>query len=333
MSAPSKSKPTSSKSKTSSDIPVVNVFDEEVKETTPSPRRSVVVEIEDVPPQAPEQPVVDQPQTLPTPTEISVEHPVDSTAPVVNEPEVSFAPPLEAPAAPVAPAPEVVQPTEPALPSFFEHDLKGDGVVAPTASAPSVSFDLPQTPQDSPATPGVVPQAMVGEIHEINEGGNAKKIIGIVLMLIALVLLGIGAFVVYSKTMSGTTEPTPTPISQPTATPTPVPTATPQASDSASLVATNSAEFVALKKKFKVDVLNGTKVAGLASKQAALVKKEGYTTGTVGNGDEEKAGTITVPATATALAKDLQRILSDFTFTITEDAKATSIVVTLGEPN
>lgn len=333
MSAPSKSKPTSSKSK-ASDIPVVNVFDEEVKDTAPAPRRSVVVEIEDVPPQAPEQPVTEQPQTLPTPTEITVEPTVDgSTAPAAKEPEVSFAPPLEAPAAPVAPAPETVQPSEPALPSFFEHDLKGEGVVAPAASAPTVSFDLPQTPQAAPANPGVVPQAVVGEIHEINEGGNSKKIIGIILILIAVVLLGIGAFVVYSKTQTATPEPTPTPISQPTATPTPLPSATPQASDSASLVATNSAEFVALKKKYKVDVLNGTKVAGLASKQAALIKKEGYTTGTVGNGDEEKAGTITVPTAAAALAKDLERILSDFTFTVTEDAKATGIVVTLGEPN
>ncbi len=331
MSAPSKSKPTSSKSKTSSDIPVVNVFDEEVKETTPAPRRSVVVEIEDVPPQAPEQPVAAQPQTLPTPTEISVD-PAHDTTVATAEPEVSFAPPLEAPAAPSAPVPDVVQPNEPALPSFFEHDLKGE-VAAPAAQAPSVSFDLPQASSEGSMNSGVVPQAVVGEIHEINDGGNSKKIIGIILMLIAVVLLGVGAFVVYSKTQSSSNEPAPTPMIQPTATPTPVPSATPQASDSASLVATNSAEFIALKKKYKVDVLNGTKVAGLASKQAALVKKEGYTTGTVGNGDEEKAGTITVPATAAALAKDLQRILADFTFTITEDTKATSITVTLGEPN
>lgn len=333
MSAPTKSKPTSSKSKSASDIPVVNVFDEEAKESAPSPRRSVVVEIEDVPPQAPEQPVPVQPQTLPTPTEISVEPTVDTTQTAATEPEVSFAPPLEAPAAPSVPEPELVQPNEPALPSFFEHDLKGEGVVAPVAQAPSVSFDLPQTPQAAPSNNGVVSQAVVGEIHELNEGGNSKKIIGIILILIAIVLLGVGAFVVYSKTQSATNEPEPTPISQPTATPTPVPSATPQASDSASLVATNSAEFAALKKKYKVDVLNGTKVAGLASKQAALVKKEGYTTGTVGNGDEEKAGTISVPTAAAALAKDLKRILSDFTFTVTEDAKATSIVVTLGEPN
>ena len=68
-----------------------------------------------------------------------------------------------------------------------------------------------------------------------------------------------------------------------------------------------------------------------AAKEAAVLKAAGFTTGTVGNGKPENAGTIVVAPTYKGLVSEIQTLLKDFTFTVKEDAKMTTIQVTLGE--
>ncbi len=370
--SPTKSKSHPSPRKPSAQIPVVNVFDEDPQTpqaVTPA-RKPIVVEIEDVPPAEPQLPppmeVSVEPQSQ-APMEAPVQPPVQPMpqvqyAPVAQPQEVVQAAPViqqDLPQAPQVQVPTYQPPAqsnvaqvggEPVLPSFFEHDLKGTAAPAqPEFQAPTVESTPQPFAQPQPVTPfqpqaladggvppmdGALPQAVIGEINEASGGDDKRKLIGIVLIVVALIVLLAGILVVYAKKLSSpTVVPTPTPmLTQPTMAPTPVPTATPVASGSGSLVATDSAEFADMKKKIKVDVLNGTKISGLASKQAALLKAAGYTTGRVGNGDAEAAGTIVVPTGHTPIAKDIQNILKDMTFTVTEDKKATAVVVTLGEP-
>lgn len=339
-------------------VPIVNVFDEDQSAASMQPaRRPVVVEIEDIPTQM-QQPM---PPTMSAPAEPTVTNafPADaSPARAVWQPQPEIT--MSAPTAPMAPVPPampeipmqapapvapVMQPTmetnvmpvqgmtaEPMLPSFFEHDLKG-------ASAPV----MPQSPmQAAPVMPSVqpvpnmfadasatIPQAIVGEIDEAAGSGSNKKIIGIVLMVLAVLILAIGGLFLYARNLFGPTSvPTPTPEVVATPRPTPAVTPTPAATASATPSASESA---ALKKKIKVDVLNGTKTPGLAAKQAALIKAAGFVTGTVGNGKADEAGTIVLAPEYKGLATEIKATLKDFTFTVSEDAKATSIKVTLGE--
>jgi hypothetical protein len=321
-------------------VPIVNVFDEDEKQPQSDlqpAHRPVVVEIEDVPHEAVQPPSAPAPQVSVADANVQPvyqEQNVVPPAPVLppQQPEASTtvstapqAPQVEYASAPMA--------AEPALPSFFEQDLKAD--VAPAtpaipAAQPMPQSGMPSTQPVSPVQSGVPAQAFVGEINEAAEGGgNTKKLIGIILVVLAIIVLAIGGLFLYAKNLFA-------PVELPKATPRPLPTVRPVATPAASPVASDSGKVASvsaeMKKKVKVDVLNGTKVAGLASKEAAIIKKAGYTTGTVGNGKPENAGTIVVSPTYKAVAVDIQKILADFTFTVKEDEKMTSVQVTLGEP-
>lgn len=341
MSAPTpKHKPAPTKSK-HLDVSIANVFDESSDDHQPA-RRPLVVEIESTPPaatpyMAPSAPQVNAAvETQPTPSSV----PQSFVEPTLTPP--AFRQPSMVPPAPIAQEyrptpvqapPHSVEPmqTDPVLPSFFEQDLKGS--VPEHATSPvSVAAPVVQAPPTPQPFVGIPAQAVVGEIAEESSGGNAKKWVGIALIIVAIILLSIGLLALYAKRlMTPVSVPSPTPLSQPTARPTLFPSTTPAATASAK-PATASGTLKELKAKYKVDVLNGTKVAGLASKQASLVKTAGYTTGTVGNGKPESAGTIVVPTGATAMGTDLQTVLADFTFTISEEKTAKAVVVTLGQP-
>lgn len=325
--------------KPKSPVAIANVFDEE-EATPPTPRKPVVVEIEGT-----NGALQSQSEVLPPPTEISVDTPAKpvETAPVAPEVPAPVSSPWQAPQV-TTPAESssgsseanVTQPSatpEPVLPSFFEHDLKGapDSSAAPAAPL-TTDVSAQPTTTGTPTLEGALPQAIVSEMSE--GGDSKKKWIGIALIVLALLILLIGIFIIYAKKLSSppaTVTPTPL-VTQPQATSKPVASATPVATQSGSLTATTSAEFKALQKKVKVDVLNGTKIAGLASKQASILKEAGYVTGRVGNGETANAGTIVTASSSAALVSDIQRILSDFTFKVTQDPKVTTVVVTLGEP-
>ncbi|MEP7166643.1 MAG: LytR C-terminal domain-containing protein [Candidatus Woesebacteria bacterium] len=287
---------------TKSHVPIVNVFDEEDSKTEAlqPARRPVVVEIEDAGPD-------EEPLQSPTAPMAAPAAPVHHAhrVPEMYTPEI---PETQSAAAPNG---------GPSLPSFFAEDLQPN--VVPVYSEPA---DTPLNTIEA-----TMPQAVVGEIHQEAQRGNGKKIVGIVLMILALIVLAIGGLVLYAKNLFAPVAlPTPTPTPEATMHPTPTLSPTPAASSSAT--ASASAE---LKKKIKVDVLNGTKTVGLAAKEAAILKTAGYVMGTVGNGKPENAGTIIVPPAYRALANDIVSLLKDFTFTVTENAKFTSIQVTLGE--
>lgn len=338
-------------------VPIVNVFDEDSQAPVQPARRPVVVEIEDVESTPPTQPSnLGLPPVQPMYPSAPVQPMEQSDTQVQN---ISPFPPIqpmnESPQAPIQQAPmgvpsvptytqtpyQAVVPEqrpmtgmsqEPVLPSFFEQDLKHDTAPAGMPVMPSITLTQPVQPNQQTVISSVeanIPQAVVGEINEISESGDGnKKMIGIVLMVIAVIILAIAGLFLYARNLfSPVAIPTPTPTPVATARPTIPPTATPSASDSGKL----SSASAELKKKVKVDVLNGTKVAGLAAKQATVLKTSGYTTGTVGNGKPENAGTIVVAPTYKVLAEDIVKLLKDFTFTIKEDAKMTSIQVTLGE--
>ncbi len=351
---------------TKHNVPIVNVFDEDQTET-PSlqpARRPVVVEIENVEPEMPtptppsytapvpetptphapepQQPIVQrvwqsqqpvsepQPQmapVMPIQPQVQAAPEVSNIAPFVLAPQPEVAPVMQ-PQAPVAAG----MSAEPTLPSFFEHDLK-NGMNQPVQQMQTQPLQ-PGIPQGAPNmfadASAVAPQAVVGEINEAaSEGGNNKKLIGIILMVLAVLILAIGGLFLYARNLfSPTSVPTPTPEVVATPRPTPVSTTAPVASESATL---NASESALLKKKVKVDVLNGTKISGLATKEAALLKAAGFTTGTVGNGNADLAGTISYPAAYKALIPEIKSTLKDLTFTASESAKATSIVVTLGK--
>lgn len=319
--------PTAAKHKptkhTKSHVPIVNVFDEEEpqQESLQPARRPVVVEIEDAAPEAPLQspvePALDTPMAAPS-------APTIQQAPV--QPVTQYQPSQPAsqqtyvPQAPVQSQPEAV---DTVLPSFFAQDLQSN--VQPVQTSSQAPFQ-PDTPLGT--IEATMPQAVVGEINQEASGGNGKKILGIILVVIALIVLAVGGLVLYAKNLFA---PVPLPTATPTsvATPRAVPTATPASEASGSATASQSAE---LKKKVKVDVLNGTKTAGLAAKQAAILKTAGFVTGTVGNGDADNAGTIVVSPANKALATEIITLLKEFTFTVTESSKAATIQVTLGEP-
>lgn len=319
-------------------VPIVNVFDEDEKQTQSDlqpAHRPVVVEIEDVeheevqPPMAPVQQVTSADANV---QPMYQEQPVVPPAPVLppqnavmQEPQMAVpqqAPQVEYSGTPMA--------TEPALPSFFEQDLKPGTPVQTPMTQPMDQTTAPIGQPVSPMQSGVPAQAFVGEINEAAEGGgNTKKIIGIVLVILAIIVLAIGGLFLYAKSLFA-------PVELPKATPTPLPTVRPVATPATSPIASDSGKVASvsaeMKKKVKVDVLNGTKIAGLATKEAAVIKKAGYTTGTVGNGVPANAGTIVVSPTYKAIAADIQKLLADFTFTVKEDEKMTTVQVTLGEP-
>lgn len=311
--------------KEKSRVPIVDVFDDNDSETESKPlhpaRSPVVVEIEHVldEPEKPSRAHHTSTLEVEVDTEETLEAPKPPQEPTVEFTKADFSSSIS----------NLQAPEEPSLPSFFEHDLKG------TVPADTVEPSAPQS-QEVKMLENTVPQAFVGEINEIGDDvkSEKKKLFGILLIVVAVMLLSLGLLVLYAKNIQQSS-PGPTPASVIT---TPVPTTkaamspSPVATGSGSLTASGSGTLADLKKKVKVDILNGTTVAGLASKQATVVKKAGYLTGTVGNGKPENAGTIAVSTANMALAQDIQKLLTEFTFTITKNEKLTTVQVTLGQP-
>lgn len=207
------------------------------------------------------------------------------------------------------------QTIEQELPSFFAEKKKEE---APTAQSPEQQI-----------LEAAVPQAFVGEANEVatEVKKERKGVLVTFFIILGMILLAggiVGLFLVSSK--KGET----TIVSTPQVAATPAPTPSPKVIVSTETIASASAE---LKQSVKVNVLNGTAIKGLAAKEAAVLKQNGFTLGTVGNGNPALAGTIVVPTEKLVLGEEIKALLSDFTFTVTEDSKVSAITVTLGEPN
>jgi hypothetical protein len=267
---------------------------------------------------------------LPPPVEISI----DSEESLEEIPEEA----ADLPAPSFIPEPQV-QPKaeekkEQSLPKFFSEDLR---IPDEMPNQPKINPPQQPDPMVQKATQileKTVPQAFVGELNEVRDEVKGEKrnllvtffiIAGMV--LVAAGIVGTYLFIVNKPGSSGTNS-NPTPANPVVETTTPSATATPTPKPSAS----PSADLETLKKKTKVNVLNGTKIVGLAAKQAAALKKAGYITGTVGNGDPNQAGTITVPTGSLILGQDIQETLSTFTFTVKESATAKDATVVLDTP-
>jgi hypothetical protein len=184
-----------------------------------------------------------------------------------------------------------------------------------------------------PPFDGSLPQAAIGEMAEMHEGGDMKKkIIGIIFVVIALIILLAGILMIYAKKLSSPLnlpESSPTPlVTQPTSDPTPVLSPTPTASGSAT--ASPSAELTALKKKYKVDVLNGTKVAGLAAKGADILKNKD-TLWELWEMELQQMPELSSASASADLAKIFKNSFLTLPLPSKLTAKATNVVVTLGD--
>lgn len=237
------------------------------------------------------------------------------------------------PGSPTSPATEQGEPTftvrqngqeiEQKLPTFL---AEGQESSSPSVPEPSVSQDK--------TLETAVPQAFVSEVREVaSEVKRERKgTLVTIFILLGMVLVAggvVGLFVMNTKKQEGTVTPTASPVSESEATPSPTPTIiidtesqTPEASVSAEV-----------KKEVKVDVLNGTAIKGLAAKEAANLRKAGFSIGAVGNGEPSKAGTIVVPEGKLALGEEIKAVLANYTFTVSQDAQVSVITVTLGEPS
>ncbi len=220
------------------------------------------------------------------------------------------------------------------LPSFFvEGEDQALTKEDETPPAVDTTVSMPQTPEEK-MLETVVPQAFVGEVSQVAREVKQEKKGTLVtfFIILGMILVAVGAVGLYILSVKKNTQVvTPAPTSQPTPVAQATPAATPTVivtTATGSAVPTTSSPTT----KLKVNVLNGTKVKGLAAKEAALLKKAGYVLGTVGNGDPGKAGTITVPTGSSSVAEGIKSILSNFTFTVSEDPKAKDITVTLGDP-
>lgn len=319
---------------------IPDIFDEDgARSVVPSlsPRRGpMMVEIEDVTvdviePQAensvPES--IPQENDLPTPTEPVM--PEFSEAPI--EPERVIRDDRE-----TIPSEESLSPTytvrsngrdvEPALPSFFTE-----------ASTPPMSQTVSSQPQeesniapvqDTSMLEAMVPQAFVGEVREVaTEAKQEKKSAFVTFFIIAGMILVAGGVIGFYVLSTRKSAPASAPSPLVDATPMPTPLVVVQTATNSAQTA--PADTTTPTTKLKVNVQNGTATKGLAAKEAAVLKKAGYTIGTVGNGDPALKGTIIVPTGQSDAATGIQSALSDFTFKVKEDAKATAITVVLGE--
>lgn len=210
------------------------------------------------------------------------------------------------------------------LPDFFVPDTD----TTPTAVEPKGEA-LTQTN----VLESVVPQAFVGEVRQVaGEVQSEKKGTKITaLIILGLLLLAGGVIGLLSlNAKRGENQkilPTPTPMTQVEATPTPTPTIVIK-------TATQSASVdPGLWKSLRVHVLNGTTVKGLAAKEAAVIKKLGFTIASVGNGEVARAGTIVVPEGKLDAGEAIQAGLENYVFTVSEDPKAKELTVVLGTPN
>ncbi len=214
------------------------------------------------------------------------------------------------------------------LPSFFvDKESENQAEAVPTNSEMATE----QTAGEK-ALEEAMPQAFVGEVRQVaSEVKRERKgtLVTVFIVLGMILVAGgiVGLFFLNTKRQNGSAQTSAaTPVVEATPEPTPTVIVT-TASASASLVTEE------MKQGIKVNVLNGTTIKGLAAKEAAIIKKNGYTLGTVGNGDPASAGKIVVPTGKLDLGEDIKALLPDITLSVSEDAKATTITVTLGEPS
>lgn len=222
----------------------------------------------------------------------------------------------------------------PPLPSFFKESQEEPQPEASSRPEPAMSVPNLEAQKVIEST---LPQAVVGELHEVSREVKSEKRGALITIFIIsgmlLVAAGlIGLYLVSTKRLNFG------PLAVATPMPTPEVTATPQATPTVIVhdqTATPAAalDLTAAKKSTKVNVTNGTKIVGLAAKEAAVLKKAGFTLGTVGNGDPQAAGTIVVPTGKSDFGNAIKDALPDFAFTVTENAKAKDVTVTLDAPS
>ncbi|HSW90348.1 MAG TPA: LytR C-terminal domain-containing protein [Patescibacteria group bacterium] len=297
--------PVKAKKSKKPEVPVVDVFSEKPEETPASHRRrAVVVEIED-------EDVTERPT-------------VESPLPTVQDQEPEAEPPRS---------------EEMPLPSFLQESRKEISVDDNVANVEEVETitELPE-PQREEMPAGdigmtvTLPQAVVGELNEINRDvkDEKKKLLGIFFMALAVLVIAIAAgyMIVQKRSEGGNVAPTSDTIPAPVIN---APSALPQATPPP---AGSGATTSAILKDLKVNVLNGTTIAGQAAKEASVLKSAGYTIGTVGNGDPTKAGIIEYPTGLADFAAGIQKTLTGFTFTLKESPGLTkTVVVTLPKPD
>lgn len=349
----------SPKSRTTEDpeqpLPIVNVFveDDERSEAPvkpPTSRQRVVVEVEedDASAQSKEpaaakietevEPLMsEESETMPEPDLPPPSLPVSK--PVATADAENVRPQLQVPSG-ETPNIRIADTEDPVLPAFFSETTQpvDDAKEQPEPEVP-VTAPVPeeneleavpesQQPQSTfqSAAEQVMPQAFVGELHAINKDVKSEKkgiVILVIVIILFFVILGGGTAYWY---MNNRGKSDVVVMVQPTASPLPVATMAPTP------VATQSAVLAASPSATKVNVLNGTSVSGLAAKEAAVLKKAGYTIGKVGNGLPASAGTITVPKGQKATGQAVASALSGYTFTVTESTASTEVTVTLGQP-
>jgi hypothetical protein len=313
---------------------IPDVFDEDEKETVAPAKQPVTIEVEtteitingveETPEEATEDEVPDDVVSEPTPSD-------DLPLPDLPRSSRGMTTSVEEVTSSALPESEPVMEEsnlkDPELPAFFSEPQ----VEKKEEKTPVVSMlNTPQTKEEK-ILEAAIPQAFVGELAEVSKEVKREKkgalittfiVVGMILIAAGLV----GLYWVTSRKSMGNTQPTPTP----TVVATPVPTPLIIIHDTpASSSASMSAQ---IKKALKVNVLNGTKVVGLAAKEASVLKKAGFTIGTVGNGDPDNAGTIVVPTGKLDIGNTVKDALTNFTFTVTEDEKVKDITVTLGQP-
>ncbi len=144
-----------------------------------------------------------------------------------------------------------------------------------------------------------------------------KKVIFII--VVVLLILGGGGFYMMNR---GGEKPTPTPTPEFTA-PQEQPTATPEVAPDIS--------------KFKVKVLNGTPVAGLAGKMKTVLETAGFTVSGTGNADTKEYQQVEVQAKSSVPASVVSKLKDEISKTYTvgsdktlADSDENDIVVILG---
>lgn len=313
---------------------IPDIFDEDgASSVIPSVkpgRGPTVVEVEDITidvvepdlsvPTIPEMP--EEENDLPTPTVPFVPRSTPSEPELVSVPESDEL--SKESTAPMYSVRSNGQDVEPQLPSFFTQST-----TAPVSQTIQEEESNVRSVQDTTMLEAMVPQAFVGEVREVATEAKQEKKGALVtfFIIVGMILVAGGVVGLYLiSTHKSTPAPSPSPIVDATPLPTPVVVVN-TATSSAQTIGGESATT-----KLKVNVLNGTTTKGLAAKEAAVLKKSGYVIGETGNGDPKLKGTIIVPTGQTDVATGIQSALSGFTFTVKEDAKATSITVVLGEP-
>lgn len=297
-------------------VELPDVFDEEAAMIPPINQPVEPVAAPEPPPLESTKEVLSPPRAPRIVTE--VEEPVEAEEEVLEEPEIS-----KSEAKRTEPEFTVRQNGETIkqdLPAFFKEEQ----------AETSTTTDEPVKPKSYDED--IIPQAFVSEVKEVasevkreRKGTLVTAFIIIGMVLVASGIVGLLFINTKKQGESAVATPTPTPRVEVSATPVPTPTI---------IVNTATVSAVPVSKVgVKVNVLNGTTIKGLASKEAAILKADGFTLGTVGNGVPEKAGTITAPKGKESLVEEIKTKLVGFTFTSSSTASGSAeITVTLGQP-